>query len=103
MSCTFILNQKIFFFALIFKKVYNLLNLFLKNCLYSRKHADFQFSARLTFGVQFTLYIYYISNAISRAGAFATIALEEIISTPVEAIALTVERFTLPLASTIAE
>ena len=45
---------------------------------------------------------YYISSARSSVGAFATIALDEIISTPVEAISLTVSRLTFPLASTIA-
>ena len=44
----------------------------------------------------------YISKAKSKVGAFATIALDDIISTPVDAIALTVSNFTFPLASTIA-
>lgn len=42
-----------------------------------------------------------MSKAKSNVGALATIALDEIMSTPVDAIEFTVFKFTFPLASTM--
>lgn len=94
MSSTFIVKQRKNFFAMFFKKLYIILFIFAKTLEQIIIQAFFTIFKFLIFA--------YISRAKSKVGAFATIALDDIISTPVDAIALTVSNFTFPLASTTA-